>query len=42
MRHQPLRCAIRLDLFGRPAERERLGLREHIGQQQVVVIAQAD
>jgi len=38
MRHQPLRCAIRPDLFTRPAECERLGPREYVGQRQVVVI----
>ena len=35
-----MRCASRPDLFGSPPECVRLGLREHIGHQQVVVIAE--
>ena len=39
MRHEPVRRAFRLDLFGGLAESQRLGLREHIGHQQVVMPA---
>ena len=37
MRHQPVRRAFRLHLLGRFSERQRLGLREHIRHQHVVV-----
>ena len=40
MRHEPLRRTRGPDFFGRAPERQRLSLREHIGQQQIVVIAQ--
>jgi hypothetical protein len=39
MRYQPLRRTICSDLLRRPAKRESLGLRKHIGQPQVVMIA---
>ena len=39
MWHQPLRCPGGADLFGCSAERKRLRLRQHIRQQQIVVIA---
>src|SRR5207244_4154629 len=39
MGHQPIRCALRLHLLGRFAERKRLGLGENIGQQHVMMPA---
>ena len=40
--HEPIRRAFGLHLLGRLAERQRLGLREDVRQQHVVVPAQAD
>jgi hypothetical protein len=40
VRRQPLRCPGGPDFLGRPAECARLSLREHIGQQQIVMLAQ--
>src|SRR5215472_13962045 len=40
MRHEPIRCALRLDLRGGLAEGQCLGLSEHIGKQHVMMPAQ--
>ena len=40
MGDEPVRGALRRDLLGAPPERERLGLREDVGDEQVVVVAQ--
>ena len=40
VRHKPVRRTRGPDLFGRFTERERLGLREHIGQQEIMVLAE--
>ena len=37
---QPVRSAFRLDLLGRFAERQRLGLRENVCQQNIVMLSQ--
>ena len=39
MRHQPVRRAFGLDLLGRLAERERFGLREYVGNEDVMMPA---
>ena len=40
VRNEPLGCSFRLHFFGRLAERQRLGLREDVGQEHGVVPAQ--
>src|ERR1035437_8853871 len=40
MRHQPIRSAFGLDLLGRFPECERLGLREYVREQQVVMASE--
>ena len=40
VRDEPVGCPLGLHLLGRLAERERLGLREDVGQQHVVLLAQ--
>src|SRR5258705_6719878 len=40
MRHEPVRRALSLHLFGRLTERQRLGLSEDICQEHVVMLAQ--
>src|SRR5258705_9208574 len=40
MRHEPVRRALSLHLFGRLTERQRLGLSEDICQEYVVMLAQ--
>src|SRR5262249_35926406 len=40
MRHEPVGCPFGLDLIGGLAERQRLRLGEHVGQQHVVMPAQ--
>ena len=37
MRHEPVRCAFSLDLFRCLAESQRLGLGEHIREENIVV-----
>src|SRR5215470_11114502 len=41
MRHEPIERAFRFDLIGGLAESQRLRLREHIGDQDVVMPAQS-
>ncbi len=40
MRHQPVRCAFGFDLLRRLAKGKRLGLREDVGHQQVMMVAE--
>ncbi len=40
MRHEPVGCALRLDLPGGLAEGQRLGLGEDVGEQHVVMRAE--
>ena len=40
VRHQPVGRSLGLDRFGRLAEGQGLGLGEHVGHQQVVMVAQ--
>ena len=40
VRHQPVGRALGLDLLGRLAEGQRLGLREDVGHEQIVMVAE--